>query len=192
MVVLDATRDRSQPRALIMLLAAWLLSMACWLSAGIAAADDSVNHENARISEAPRAAGRSDKSLMSSGDGFDDTAMARRFENASLVALVKITGIHRMIDNALSEPGMVAIMGYVYSGVTQKVWKGEAGTLLAFRVTLDACGRKLKGGEQYLIFAGADSDGRLGIGSCDAIISGVEADSLLVYLPEERDVKEHL
>ncbi|MBB5210241.1 hypothetical protein [Microbulbifer hydrolyticus] len=111
-----------------------------------------------------------------------DDAVYSRIHNSELVARVKITGVHRMVDNALSEPGMVAILGYVYSGVAQKVWKGESSNLIAFRLTLDDCDHKLKRGAQYLIFAESDTRGRLQLSSCEAAIEDAEAASLLVQL----------
>ena len=118
-------------------------------------------------------------------EDIDDAALARQFEQAEWVAQVKISGVHRMVDNALSEPGMVAIQGYVYSGVAQKVWKGEQGKLVAFRVTLAACDRKLVRGEQYLLFANSDTDGRLQVASCEAIMPGADAATLLAYLQQD-------
>lgn len=115
------------------------------------------------------------------GDVMDD-AIVGRIQSSELVARVKITGVHRMIDNALSEPGMVAILGYVYSGVAQKVWKGEPSNLIAFRLTLDDCDRKLVRGRQYLIFAETDTQGRLQLSSCEAAIEDSAAASLLVQL----------
>lgn len=118
--------------------------------------------------------------------GNDDTAIAHRFERADLVAKVRITTIHRIIDNALSEPGMSAILGHVYSARVQTVYKGEAGKLLAFSVRFDACQEKLKKGDQYLVFAQADTEGRLQVNSCDGILSGADAASLLVYFDAEQ------
>ena len=117
-------------------------------------------------------------------EDIEDSALASQYEHAEWVAQVKISGVHRMVDNALSEPGMVAILGYVYSGVAQKVWKGEQGKLVAFRVTLEACDRKLVRGEQYLLFANTDSDGRLQVASCAGIMPGADAASLLAYLEQ--------
>ncbi|WOX05802.1 hypothetical protein [Microbulbifer pacificus] len=111
-----------------------------------------------------------------------DEALSLRIAEAELVAKVRITGVHRMIDHALSEPGMMAILGYVYSGVAEKVWKGESARLLAFRLTLDACDEKLHQGEQYLIFAQTDAEGRLQLASCEAAVAGAEAGNLLVQL----------
>lgn len=118
----------------------------------------------------------------SSGDLPLDEAVSRRIAEAELVAKVRITGVHRMIDHALSEPGMLAILGYVYSGVAEKVWKGESARLLAFRLTLDDCDKKLHEGEQYLIFAQTDAEGRLEVASCEAAVADSEAGSLLVQL----------
>lgn len=111
-----------------------------------------------------------------------DSAVYDRIATSELVARVKITGVHRMIDNALSEPGMVAILGYVYSGVAEKIWKGAPSNLIAFRLTLDDCDRKLERGEQYLIFANADAQGRLQLSSCEAAVAGADAVSLLGQL----------
>lgn len=116
------------------------------------------------------------------GDQPLDEAVSRRIAEAELVAKVRITGVHRMIDHALSEPGMLAILGYVYSGVAEKVWKGESARLLAFRLTLDDCEKKLHEGEQYLIFAKTDAEGRLEVASCDGAVADSEAGSLLVQL----------
>lgn len=118
---------------------------------------------------------------LNTADVMDD-AIVGRIHSSELVARVKITGVHRMIDNALSEPGMVAILGYVYSGVAQKVWKGEPGKLVAFRLTLDDCDRKLKRGGRYLIFAEADTQGRLQLSSCEAVIEDSAAANLLAQL----------
>ena len=110
--------------------------------------------------------------------------LSERFADAELVAQVQIAGVHRDVDNALSEPGMVAILGYVYSAVSKQVWKGEANKLIAFRLGLDACDRKLKKGARYLIFASPDSYGRLQLRSCEAVIPEAEAASLLALLKQ--------
>ncbi|QKX18438.1 hypothetical protein [Microbulbifer sp. YPW1] len=111
-----------------------------------------------------------------------DSAVQDRIATSELVAQVKITGVHRMIDNALSEPGMVAILGYVYSGVAEKIWKGAPTNVVAFRLTLDDCDRKLERGEHYLIFAKADTQGRLQLASCEAAVAGADAAGLLGQL----------
>ncbi|MFV8783691.1 hypothetical protein ACNKU7_14830 [Microbulbifer sp. SA54] len=136
------------------------------------------------VSGAARIVGASENSPRA-GYRIDDGALARQFEQADVVAQVLVTTIHRVIDNALSEPGMTAILGYVYSAKTQAIYKGEAGKLLAFRVTLDACQDKLEKGSRYLIFATTDTEGRLLVDSCDSILSGTEAASLLVYFHGE-------
>lgn len=111
-------------------------------------------------------------------------SLSERFVDAELVAQVQIAGVHRDVDNALSEPGMVAILGYVYSAVSKQVWKGEANKLIAFRLGLDACDRKLKKGARYLIFASPDSYGRLQLRSCEAVIPEAEAAPLLARLKQ--------
>lgn len=143
---------------------------------------------NERVSDAALHAGNleahpavSDKSQGGSDLPLDE-AVSRRIAEAELVAKVRITSVHRMIDHALSEPGMMAILGYVYSGVAEKVWKGESARLLAFRLTLDDCEEKLREGEQYLIFASADTEGRLQLTSCEAAVADGEAGNLLVQL----------
>ncbi|WP_323844537.1 hypothetical protein [Microbulbifer magnicolonia] len=118
---------------------------------------------------------------MAAGGG-DGDSFALRYEQAELVAQVQVTGVHRDVDNALSEPGMVAISGYVYSAVSRRVWKGEATRLVAFRRGLDKCEDKLKKGENYLIFASPDSYGRLQLLSCDAAVAESEAVNLLARL----------
>ncbi|MGL6160921.1 hypothetical protein [Microbulbifer sp.] len=117
------------------------------------------------------------------GEARGDT-FAERYAEAELVAQVQIAGIHRDVDSALSEPGMVALLGYVYSAVSRQVWKGEANRLIAFRLGLDACGQKLEKGARYLIFARPDSRGRLQLYSCDAVIPEAEAAPLLARLKE--------
>lgn len=111
-------------------------------------------------------------------------ALGARFAEAELVAQVQIAGIHRDVDNALSEPGMTAILGYVYSAVSRQVWKGEANRLIAFRLGLQACDKKLEKGGSYLIFASADSFGRLQLRSCESAVPESEAGPLLAQLEE--------
>lgn len=113
---------------------------------------------------------------------LEQSAISRRIAGAELVARVKITGVHRIIDSALSEPGMIAILGYIYSGVAEKAWKGAPANLIAFRLTLDDCADKLKHGERYLIFAEADTQGRLQLSGCEAAVVASDADKLLVQL----------
>lgn len=110
--------------------------------------------------------------------------LGTRFAEAELVAQVQIAGIHRDVDNALSEAGMTAVLGYVYSAVSRQVWKGEANRLIAFRLGLQACDRKLRKGANYLIFASPDSFGRLQLRSCDAAVPESEAGALLAQLEE--------
>ncbi len=116
-------------------------------------------------------------------DGVGDN-LAARYAEAELVAQVQITGIHRDVDNALSEPGMVAISGYVYSAISHQVWKGKANRLIAFRLGLESCDRKLQKGARYLIFASPDSYGRLQLRSCDAAVAESEAAPLLARLKQ--------
>ncbi|WP_345549542.1 hypothetical protein [Microbulbifer aestuariivivens] len=124
-----------------------------------------------------------DSGASSQGAAITAThSLTSLFEQAVLVAQVQVSGIHRDIDNALSEPGMVAVSGYVYSAVSRRMWKGEAGKLLAFRLGLDACLEKLKQGERYIIFATPDSYGRLQLNSCEAAIPDVDAAALLAQL----------
>ncbi len=111
-----------------------------------------------------------------------ESAFKERFYNAELIAKVRIASVHRMVDQALSEPGMTAIKGYVYAGVTQKVWRGPAGNLVAFRLSLDACQQKLHSGETYLIFARTDADGRLELMDCSDAVEEGQAASLLAQL----------
>ncbi|MCK7596999.1 hypothetical protein M0G74_06895 [Microbulbifer sp. CAU 1566] len=131
-----------------------------------------------KLSDAAREVGYT----QSREQGAEEDAFSQKLGVAQLVARVKITGVHRMIDQALSEPGMVAILGYVYSGVAEKVWKGEPAKLIAFRLTLDHCDRKLKRGEHYVIFAETDRDGRLQLSSCEAAVTEADAPNLLVKL----------
>lgn len=128
---------------------------------------------------APIAAGEA----ASVGAAAEDT-LGTRFAEAELVAQVQIAGVHRDVDNALSEAGMTAVLGYVYSAVSRQVWKGEANRLIAFRLGLQACDRKLKKGGSYLIFASPDSFGRLQLRSCDAAVPESDAGALLAQLEE--------
>ena len=112
--------------------------------------------------------------------------LPQRYVDASLVAKVRIAGVHRVVDQALSEPGMTAVLGYVYSGVAEKVWRGPAGKLIAFRLELSACQSKLQEGEAYLIFAHTDADGLLELTDCSDAIAESQADSLLVQLNGEQ------
>ncbi|WP_346836530.1 hypothetical protein [Microbulbifer sp. SAOS-129_SWC] len=114
--------------------------------------------------------------------GEDD--LGARYAAADLVAEVQIAGVHRDVDNALSEPGMTAILGYVYSAVSRQVWKGEANRLIAFRLGLDACEIKLKKGGRYLIFASPDSFGRLQLHSCKAAVPESEAGPLVARIKQ--------
>ncbi|MCX2784565.1 hypothetical protein [Microbulbifer thermotolerans] len=110
--------------------------------------------------------------------------LAERFAEAELVAQVQINAIHRDVDNALSEPGMVAISGYVYSATSMRVWKGKADGLIAFRLGFESCDKKLEKGARYLIFASPDSKGRLQLRGCDAVMEESEAAPLLARLKQ--------
>lgn len=114
----------------------------------------------------------------------DDSSLAARYAEAELVAQVQISSVHRDVDSALSEPGMVAVSGYVYSAVSHQVWKGEAGRLIAFRLGLESCDRKLRKGERYLIFASPDIHGRLHLRSCEAAVAESEAAPVLARLKQ--------
>ena len=110
--------------------------------------------------------------------------LQRKIESAELVARVEITGIQRMVDHALSEPGMVAVMGYQYSGAAHKVWKGAANENIAFRLNLADCQHKLHVGQQYLIFAHANPLGYLELMSCEAAVANSEVGPWLVQLDQ--------
>ncbi|WP_237065220.1 hypothetical protein [Microbulbifer guangxiensis] len=118
------------------------------------------------------------------GQALPGEGLESRYQQASLVARVQISGIHRDVDNALSEPGMVAVRGYVYSAVSRRLWKGEATQLLAFRLGLEACQTKLREGEHYIIFAAPDTYGRLQLDSCEAAVPETEAAGLLAQLDQ--------
>jgi hypothetical protein len=142
---------------------------------------------SARTSDAAIASGESRGRANTGSAGVEnaiseDDSLGKRYYEAELVAQVQISGVHRLIDNALSEPGMVAILGYVYSAVSQQVWKGEANKLIAFRLGLNACDKKLKRGEKYLIFATTDSLGRLQLAGCDSVVPETEVAPLLAKL----------
>ncbi|BBM03171.1 hypothetical protein [Microbulbifer sp. GL-2] len=107
-----------------------------------------------------------------------------RFTEAVIVAQVEVIGIHRDIDSALSEQGVTAISGYVYSAVPGQVWKGVVADQITFRLGLEYCDMKLEKGERYLIFASLDSYGRLQLRSCDAAVMESEAEELLAELRE--------
>ncbi|GAB2898826.1 hypothetical protein GCM10027180_31000 [Microbulbifer echini] len=105
-----------------------------------------------------------------------------RFSEAAVVAQVKVIGIHRDVDSALSEPGVTAISGYVYSAEPSQVWKGMVADQITFRLGLEYCDKKLEQGEHYLIFASLDSYGRLQLHSCDSAVVESEAEALLAEL----------
>ncbi|WP_406827816.1 hypothetical protein [Microbulbifer sp. ARAS458-1] len=110
--------------------------------------------------------------------------LKQQLETAELVARVEITAVQRLIDHALSEPGMTAVTGYVYSGVTQRVWKGASVAHIAFRVHLADCVEKLTRGRQYLIFARTNARGYLELLSCEAAIANPETGNLLAELEQ--------
>ncbi|QFT55105.1 hypothetical protein [Microbulbifer sp. THAF38] len=110
------------------------------------------------------------------------TNLEVRFTEAAVVAQVEVIGIHRDVDSALSEPGVTAISGYVYSAVPGQVWKGIVADQITFRLGLEYCDKKLEKGESYLIFARLDSYGRLQLHSCDSAVVESEAEALLAEL----------
>ncbi|WP_444888869.1 hypothetical protein [Microbulbifer sp. JMSA008] len=112
------------------------------------------------------------------------TNLEVRFGAAAVVAQVEVIGIHRDVDSALSEPGVTAISGYVYSAVPGQVWKGIVADQITFRLGLEYCDKKLEKGERYLIFARLDSYGRLQLQSCDSAVVESEAEALLAELNE--------
>ena len=136
------------------------------------------------VSAAFAPSGMAEESVASEPEAPAADSLAQRFSDAELVAKVQIASIHRDIDNALSEPGMVAILGYVYSAVPQQVWKGEANSLIAFRLGLNACETKLEKGRSYLIFVRPDSFGRLQLRSCEAVVPEDQAGPLLARLDQ--------
>ena len=182
----SSTREYRKPaRGLASIFAGCLMGVTVSFAANGEQAQSAVEAELPPVEHGAVARSEGGSGFQKVYEEIDDAALARQFEQAEWVAQVKISGVHRMVDNALSEPGMVAIQGYVYSGVAQKVWKGEQGKLVAFRVTLAACDRKLVRGEQYLLFANSDTDGRLQIASCEAIMPGADAATLLAYLQQD-------
>ncbi|GAA5442531.1 hypothetical protein Misp06_00705 [Microbulbifer sp. NBRC 101763] len=116
--------------------------------------------------------------------GVPTTNLEMRFTEAAVVAQVEVIGIHRDVDSALSEPGVTAISGYVYSAVPEQIWKGAVADQITFRLGLEFCDTKLEKGERYLIFASLDSYGRLQLRSCDAAVVESDAEGLLAELNE--------
>ncbi|WP_444927574.1 hypothetical protein ACJJI4_07240 [Microbulbifer sp. TRSA002] len=105
-----------------------------------------------------------------------------RFAQAEVVAQVEIIDVHRDVDSALSEEGITAISGYIYSAVPSQVWKGPMGGEITFRLGFESCDLKLEQGENYLIFANLDSYGRLHLRSCEAVIAESDATAILAQL----------
>ncbi|AWF81065.1 hypothetical protein BTJ40_09700 [Microbulbifer sp. A4B17] len=105
-----------------------------------------------------------------------------RFAQAEIVAQVEVIDVHRDVDSALSEDGVTAVSGYVYSAVPSQVWKGPMGGEITFRLGFESCDRKLEQGENYLIFANLDSYGRLHLRSCEAVIAESDASAILAQL----------
>ncbi|MCO1334242.1 hypothetical protein MO867_07780 [Microbulbifer sp. OS29] len=111
-----------------------------------------------------------------------DDHLELRFSQAEVVAQVEVIDIHRDVDSALSEEGVTAISGYVYSAVPSEVWKGPIGGEITFRLGLESCDIKLEKGENYLIFANLDSYGRLHLRSCEAVVAESDAGAILAQL----------
>ncbi|WP_444930717.1 hypothetical protein ACJJIF_02750 [Microbulbifer sp. SSSA002] len=107
-----------------------------------------------------------------------------RFAEAEVVAQVEVTNVYRDVDSALSEAGITAVSGYVYSAVPSQVWKGPVGGEITFRLGFESCDIKLEQGENYLIFASLDSYGRLHLRSCEAVIAESDASAILAQLSE--------
>ncbi|WHI47537.1 hypothetical protein ACJJIW_15745 [Microbulbifer sp. JMSA004] len=112
------------------------------------------------------------------------THLELRFAQAEIVAQVEVIDVHRDVDSALSEDGVTAISGYIYSAVPSQVWKGPMGGEITFRLGFESCDIKLEQGENYLIFANLDSYGRLHLKSCEAVIAESDATAILAQLNE--------
>ncbi|MCA0891985.1 hypothetical protein [Microbulbifer agarilyticus] len=105
-------------------------------------------------------------------------------ESAELVAQVEIVAVHRLLDRALSEPGMAAVSGYLYSAVARKVWKGATRKQLSFQLNLADCEEKLALGARYLIFARRNTFGDMALSGCDAAIVDTDASAVLAQLDQ--------
>ncbi|GAB2519493.1 hypothetical protein [Microbulbifer agarilyticus] len=104
--------------------------------------------------------------------------------SAELVAQVEIVAVHRLLDRALSEPGMAAVSGYLYSAVARKVWKGATRKRLNFQLNLVDCEKKLALGVRYFIFARRNTFGEMALPGCDAAIVDSDANGVLAKLDQ--------
>nr|WP_010130865.1 hypothetical protein [Microbulbifer agarilyticus] len=102
--------------------------------------------------------------------------------SVELVAQVEIVAVHRLLDRALSEPGMAAVSGYLYSAIARKVWKGATHKQLSFQLNLGDCEEKLALGARYLIFAKRNTFGEMALSGCDAAIVESDATGVLAQL----------
>ncbi|AQQ67813.1 hypothetical protein Mag101_09295 [Microbulbifer agarilyticus] len=108
----------------------------------------------------------------------------QQLASAELVAQVEIVAVHRLLDRALSEPGMAAVSGYLYSAVARKVWKGATRKQLNFQLNLADCEKKLALGVRYLIFARRNIFGEMALSGCDAAIVDSDASGVLAQLDQ--------
>ncbi|MCA0900963.1 hypothetical protein [Microbulbifer agarilyticus] len=108
----------------------------------------------------------------------------QQLESAEVVAQVEIVAVHRVLDRALSEPGMAAVSGYLYSAIARKVWKGATRKQLSFQLNLADCEEKLALGVRYLIFARRNTFGDMALSDCDAAIVDTDASGVLAQLEQ--------
>ena len=117
----------------------------------------------------------------------DDEALQQRYSAADMVSLVKVKYIGDLVNPAMSQHGLVAVQGYVYTAELLQQWKGAQRPNFKIRVNLRDCHARLALGNEYLVF------GKLGEGydfqsfSCDDLVPRGQAVDLLSALDRLRD-----
>ncbi len=116
------------------------------------------------------------------GDKESGKNLQQRFDDADMVAVVKVNYISELVNPAMSVQGLVAVEGYRYTARLMRSWKGLEQQNFKFSVKLSACTKRLKAKQEYLVFGNATRYKKFQASSCEDMVPLEEAEELMVGL----------
>jgi hypothetical protein len=113
-------------------------------------------------------------------DANDD--LDTRYQQADVVALVKITHVRGLVNRAMSMPGMMAVEAYNYHAAVTHNWKGAGSETVAFMVSLSDCTQRLQEEQEYVVLSQANNQDQQQSYSCDSLVPKAQAEALMANL----------
>ncbi len=111
---------------------------------------------------------------------LETTSLEAMAEKADSIALVTVTRVHPLINQAMTMPGMLAVEAYAYQVGVDRLWKGAQPRALLVR--LRDCTTRLKSGERYLVFGSWGINGNWQVNQCQQVMPERQADEPMAQL----------